>query len=819
MMRVLIALAIATSACLEARLVPCGDLLCPVGATCTETGCMCAGGPCPTRCGNSIVEQGEACDDGNQLGADGCNGTCTSDESCGNGIVELAEQCDCGDVDRPGPATCGDTINGGAICSDTCGLRRCGDGSMDPGEACDDGNNVAGDGCNFDCTSSETCGNGVLDYFAGELCDDGNTRNRDGCGGTCRPETIAWESFVGTLPAPIENVAIAYDAGRERIVAFGGTVNGERVGGSLTYELEGSTWREVAIPVSPPGRFDAVMTYDASRARIVMYGGEGDAGCLNDTWEFDGTTWIEVVTPTKPPANCGQSLAYDSVRDRLVLRVRDDLWELDGTWSEVAPPPAPNGELVFDAARGVMVMVSGRQLYERTSTGSWVLHGAQVPDVQGTFVYDATRRRIVVFGRNTSNATVVWDFDGTTWTPRLTGPPPPERYGEGVVYDIARQRLVVFAGNRNSFSVNDTWQLVDATWSLLTSPNLGSMSGHFIAFDARRGCTVLVDAAVTTWELCGDTWTARSMPTPVGPMVYDSARRLIVLYRGATGETWEYDGGTWVSRTLPNSPPPRTGAKLAYDSARSRTVLFGGSIDTDFVRETWTYNGTTWTLESPVDRPNGSYWDLAYDARRDRVVAFGGLEFGGDRTWEYDGTNWARVFPAVSPPRRLAPGMTYDPIRERIVLFGGQADSGAYDDTWAYDGATWSRIYSPVGPTRRIGPAMTFDSARGYVVMYGGGALAGQDVTTWRLATQPSAPIESCTTNIDHDRDGARGCADNDCSGRCTACGNGACDPTENCHTCPADCDLESKGCVVACGDATCDTSESLATCPGDCTP
>ena len=40
------------------------------------------------------------------------------------------------------------------------GLAFCGNGKVDPGEQCDDGNNVNGDGCEADCTPevvSETC--------------------------------------------------------------------------------------------------------------------------------------------------------------------------------------------------------------------------------------------------------------------------------------------------------------------------------------------------------------------------------------------------------------------------------------------------------------------------------------------------------------------------------------------------------------------------------------------------------------------------------------------------------------------------------------
>ena len=57
----------------------------------------------------------------------------------------------------------------------------CGDGILEPNEACDDGNALNGDGCEVDCSLS--CGDGVLG--ANEECDDGNALENDGCHNNC----------------------------------------------------------------------------------------------------------------------------------------------------------------------------------------------------------------------------------------------------------------------------------------------------------------------------------------------------------------------------------------------------------------------------------------------------------------------------------------------------------------------------------------------------------------------------------------------------------------------------------------------------------
>ena len=63
----------------------------------------------------------------------------------------------------------------------------CGNGIVEAGEQCDDGNTNDHDACGNDCTLCPStppgCGNGVVE--PGEECDDGNTNDSDGCSNTC----------------------------------------------------------------------------------------------------------------------------------------------------------------------------------------------------------------------------------------------------------------------------------------------------------------------------------------------------------------------------------------------------------------------------------------------------------------------------------------------------------------------------------------------------------------------------------------------------------------------------------------------------------
>ncbi len=62
----------------------------------------------------------------------------------------------------------------------------CGDGIQDPGEACDDGNQVNTDACTNAC-QLPVCGDTITS--PPETCDDGNTTSGDGCDSSCLIET------------------------------------------------------------------------------------------------------------------------------------------------------------------------------------------------------------------------------------------------------------------------------------------------------------------------------------------------------------------------------------------------------------------------------------------------------------------------------------------------------------------------------------------------------------------------------------------------------------------------------------------------------
>ena len=171
-----------------------------------ETGVDCGGScpPCPnTVCGNGVLEFGEECDDGNIQNGDGCSGVCEFEvlnPPCADGL-ELCSDGTCSlncDFTDEGSVCDFDGVcdsNEGCSCVDCDGLEdTCVDGlvcSLSVGACCD----LVGDGvCSANCVSVDpdcdpgVCGNGVLEF--GEKCDDGNIQNGDGCSGVCEFEVL-----------------------------------------------------------------------------------------------------------------------------------------------------------------------------------------------------------------------------------------------------------------------------------------------------------------------------------------------------------------------------------------------------------------------------------------------------------------------------------------------------------------------------------------------------------------------------------------------------------------------------------------------------
>jgi hypothetical protein len=523
-----------------------------------------------------------------------------------------------------------------------------------------------------------------------------------------------WEQLfpLGTPPAARYAHTMVYDSQRDRMIVYGGSPNGTTAFGDV-FELTLSgtpTWNSIVAANPPPARMASVAVYDPVGDRMVIYGGLASGNNLGDTWllSFAGgtPTWTEFLYPQDPgPGPRSSSAAiYDPVGQRMLLcggaigagppRVvfGGDVWALrlteDLEWYQPlvggALPGGRRGHAaMYDSDRKALVVFGGWNGSGWVSTASvlplnalptWQTLGAvterPVECERAMLVYDPVGKRGILFGGSNTGKSVsrAWSLSFTPnpwWS--LLEPAPPSVNGMAAVYDPVRKELVQFGGKANFGSTELAWvQSAQHSWSL----SLGASPA----------------------------WNVLAVPgTPV--------------------------------------PEPRDGPIVVRDPANDRLLMFGGAGTTgEFRADVWALDLATrqWSklaTAGPVP-PGRWYAGGGFDPVRSRFFVFSGENFGQllDDFWELDllpSPTWKQITLSGSRPiARFSPAMLYDPLRDRMLLFGGVSLNGTYlGDTWALsagDPPAWSPLATSGTPPRAAGNTTVYDSMRDRLLVFGG---------------------------------------------------------------------------------------------------
>jgi len=518
----------------------------------------------------------------------------------------------------------------------------------------------------------------------------------------------------------------------------------------------------------PPGaRFGHASAYDPVRDRIVFFGGTNSfsgAGAVNAqllSLDLSGTdpAWTALIAAgSPPPARYAHTMIYDPVRDRMLVFggytnsiFLQDVWELSLVGTPTWTPLAPSG--TKPAVR-------------------WG-HGA---------AYDPVGDRMIVFGGGGNAGALyndVWSLSlsgSPAWT-LLTpsGTPPLTRRAASLVYDSNHQRLVMFGGFRVGTYLSDVWTL-PLTGSLAWTPVVAGGSGptgrafHSATYDAGRDEMVVF--AGSDGGLKNDafalsftgpaTWTPITTPGD-GPgvrswhtLVRDPVRDRDIAFSGVSSivlaDLWRLDrAGTpaWtpIAASNPYILEARNGAAMIRDPVRDRLILFGGT-GTTTLGDLW-----EWPLAAgqwarplvaagtpPSPRARAS---AIYDPVRDRMILYGGVTPGPvvvGEVWELtlSGTpTWTQLSPVGGPPVvRQAHSAVYDPVTDAMVVFGGLNLVNHQNDVWRLSLAapmTWTDI-TPTAPGdkpgTRYGHFAALDPVQHRMYVFGGDP---PDAQTWRL--------------------------------------------------------------------------------------
>ena len=229
-------------------------------------------------------------------------------------------------------------------------------------------------------------------------------------------------------------------------------------------------------------------------------------------------------------------------------------------------------------------------------------------------------------------------------------------------------------------------------------------------------------------------------------MAFDAARQRMVLFGGSVesgatpifhNDTWMWDGNAWTLAAT-TGPGPRRAHAMAYDPISQTVIMHGGAISQPslaYYQDTWAWNGTAWQQRITPNMPAQRDWHtLAFDPSLGEVVMFGGLftppTQSFDTTFRLGPTGWSQIM-TVGPTSRGTQAMCLDSQRQRVIMFGGLSlVTGRLGDTWDFDGTRWREIASS-GPGARQHVMMAFDEARGQTVLFGGSTSGGVPGDTW----------------------------------------------------------------------------------------
>ncbi len=266
---------------------------------------------------------------------------------------------------------------------------------------------------------------------------------------------------------------------------------------------------------------------------------------------------------------------------------------------------------------------------------------------------------------------------------------------------------------------------------------------------------IILDKQGVTWQYnaSDNSWLNLTDEPPdymsEGAMVYDSSIESVIHFGGTynsfvANQTWKFNSSKHWERLYPAQSPSARDAwpGMAFDSRRNVSVLFGGFNKSHVkLNDTWEYNASsnTWTEVTPETSPPATMrLRLGFDSNRNVTVLFGGqtdATSSSNETWEYNGSTWVERTDELgeAPLGRRLNAITFNPERNKMVMFGGVFSTSYLNDTWEYNGSRWSKKTEFI---RAIISDIAFDNRLNKILMFGGNAdFAADNNEVWEYNT------------------------------------------------------------------------------------
>jgi hypothetical protein len=340
----------------------------------------------------------------------------------------------------------------------------------------------------------------------------------------------------GPLNMPQNEGGLAvYDSANDRIIYFGG-LTGTNQRGNDVWQLKADAHGMYhATKLSPTGtaptqRWLMAGTYDVTRQRMVLWGGQSASAVLGDMWALDLTlgaeAWTQLTpTGTAPTAVWQPCFAYDSANKRLYVHA--------GSTNQAGT--------TFSSQLFYLDISSVNPVWTNTGvTGGLAVRGA-------TLAYDSTNQRLVAFGgydgsvvNNTTRYTSTGSF--TSWTTQATTTTPAARRSAGYMvlgtgFYIACGRPPTGTWFSDTYSLNFTASPASWTWT-----NKAPSVYEIMSVPA----TSLVNGASYHWQAWGVTGATTGAAVSFGSNSESATDFIVGTNTG--GQAKVYNSGSFVAK-------------------------------------------------------------------------------------------------------------------------------------------------------------------------------------------------------------------------------------------------------------------------------
>jgi hypothetical protein len=583
-------------------------------------------------------------------------------------------------------------------------------------------------------------------------------------------------------------------------------------------------WRILPPPSTSNTRFTFVDPVDGRLSLLQGF----DQGNL---WKFDlsgNAGWSNHAIAGFPGVNETTAILLDAAGRRLLVVGHDqdfdtlgirlgheEVWQLplegERRWAPVpSPASGPEGRhgatIALDPDQGALYLVGGHThprpqpidfqtlppetwTFDLDGGAGWSIlpiDGTDLPPGEdGYAMFDRTGQRFIVFGhRDTLDNGIdelrisALTLDGfrawSTLSPTMAVPGVP--YGNPTHDPVANRVLFLRPANfdqpADSCSVLEFDPAGPGAWrrmyfggtiapgdvgerNLCVDPSTHELIVHGTRNLIDRFSRVDVWSASLApgapWSRKFDSVSAEEVWSRI-PLLFDPQRRELISLGRSSNEAQVFrfkvdDPNAWavVPVTGPGPVLERSGAVAVFDAPGDRVLLFGGGWDSFELGDLWELSFAVepprWRRivtddEAPRPRQGAS---AVFDPLRRRMILFGG--YAGEPlndTWELDLTAadpaWHRVETrGASPPARWSHSATYDSRRNAMVVYGGAAgpftSPSALADTWVLSFAdcdAW--IPAPISgslPLARWGHSADYDPVADRMIVLGGRDRSG----------------------------------------------------------------------------------------------